>query len=317
MAKFNQGFKSKLYNYVLTHLPNAHPYKHSWVKSDCPFCGRVQKFGVSISLDRTNCFVCGSHGSVLDLVTELEGLETYSLAKKFIENGTESNYTYHEEKVDLREHRAIFLPDGFKNIRHGDSIIAKSARRYINKRGFDITATSRKGWGYGTSGKYLGYIIIPFTSNGQLTYFNARLFMGSGPRYNNPDNDVTGLGKSFIWYNHDALYMYKTIFLCEGVFNSETIGNKAVASGGKFVSRYQINELIKSPVERVIICLDRDALDKAIDLALKLVDFKKVKVIKFPEGLDANDLGHKKTMKLVYQSRYLTKMDLNIMKRNL
>ncbi|MEG1415159.1 MAG: hypothetical protein RSC49_01015 [Clostridium sp.] len=317
MARFNKGFKSKLYNYVLTHLPNAHPYKHSWVKADCPFCGRTQKFGINISLDRTNCFVCGSHGSVLDLVTELEGLENYSLAKQFIDNGTESNYHYVEEKVTLKEHRAIMLPDGFRNIRLGESTVAKAARSYLISRGFDINTVSRKGWGYGTTGKYFGYIIIPFTAKGELTYFNARLYMGSGPRYNNPDNDVTGLGKSFIWYNHDALYMYKTIFLCEGVFNSVTIGEKAVAAGGKFVSRYQINELIKCPVERVIICLDRDAIDKAVDLALKLVDFKKVKVIKFPEGLDANDLGHKKTMKLIYQSRYLSKLDLNKMKRNI
>ena len=319
MARYNNSFKSKLYNYILTSIPNAHPYKNGWVKADCPFCGKVQKFGVNVSMDRVNCFVCGNNkcNSVLDLVVELEDLETYSSAKQFIESGQESGYTFKEEKYELREHKDILLPEGFRNLSMGTSTIAKSARAYVKGRGFEITKASRNGWGYGTKDKYFGYLIIPFTTEGKLTYFNARLFMGSGPRYNNPESDVTGLGKSFIWYNHDALYMYKTIYLCEGVFNAVTIGDKAVASGGKFVSRYQVNELIKSPVERVILCLDRDAIDKAVELALKLVDFKKIKLIIFPEGLDANDLGHKKTMRLIYNSRYLSKKDLMRMKNNL
>ena len=35
--------------------------------------------------------------------------------------------------------------------------------------------------------------------------------MGAGPKYNNPEVDVTGLGKSFIIYNADALEIYRTV----------------------------------------------------------------------------------------------------------
>ena len=160
-------------------------------------------------------------------------------------------------------------------------------------------------------------MIIPFHENGKLVYFNARLFIGNGPKYNNPETSDTGLGKSFIIYNKDALSMYRMVYLCEGALNAETMGERGIASGGKAVSRYQINEIIKSPVERIIILLDPDAKDKAIELALKLVNYKKVKVVFLPEGTDVNDIGKKKTLKLVYSTPYQDYNKLLTLKHNL
>lgn len=88
------------------------------------------------------------------------------------------------------------------------------------------------------------------------------------------------------------------------------MGERGIASGGKAISRYQINEIIKSPVERVIILFDPDAKDRAIDLALKLVNFKKVKVIFLPEGTDCNDLGRKRTLSHVYKVHYQSYQEL-------
>ena len=173
------------------------------------------------------------------------------------------------------------------------------------------------GWGYGTKGKYFGYLIIPFHEKGQLTYFNARRFIGNGPRYNNPDTSESGLGKSFIIYNKDALEMYKTVFICEGAINAQTMGERGIASGGKAISRYQINEIIKSPVERIIILFDPDAKQNAIDLALKLVQYKKVKVVFLPEGKDVNDLGRKETLRRVYQVHYQNYQELLQLKMQL
>ena len=88
------------------------------------------------------------------------------------------------------------------------------------------------------------------------------------------------------------------------------MGERGIASGGKAISRYQINEIIKSPVERIIILFDPDAKDRAIDLALKLVNFKKVKVIFLPEGTDCNDLGRKRTLSYVYKVHYQSYQEL-------
>ena len=159
-------------------------------------------------------------------------------------------------------------------------------------------------------GTTYGYLIIPFYYKGQLRYYNARNVIGKGPRYNNPDKDITGLGKQFIIFNHDALEMYRSVFICEGALNALTIGDRAIATMGKAISQYQVNELLKSQCQRYIILLDPDARSYAVNLALKLVAYKKVKVVFLPEGFDVNDLGKKQTLKLVYQTRYQSYQEL-------
>ena len=301
MAQISNHLKSRLHKYFEIKL-QAFDYRHGWMKSRCPFCGKEMKFGINLGLNRTNCFRCGEHPSAVDLVMHLEGLEKYTDVVRFLENEQFSGYVFKEEAFELKGRKELYLPEGFKLLNQGTSMLAKSARAYVKRRGFDIDTVSKMGWGYGTKGKYFGYLIIPFHEKGQLTYFNARLFIGNGPRYNNPDTSESGLGKSFIIYNKDALEMYKTVFICEGAINAQTMGERGIASGGKKLSRYQINEMIKSPAERFVILLDPDAYKEAIDLALKLCPYKKVKVVKLPEGKDCNDLGRKKVLARVYNT---------------
>jgi DNA primase len=157
---------------------------------------------------------------------------------------------------------------------------------------------------------YLGPFPITFYYQGQLKYYNARNVIGKGPRYNNPDKDITGLGKQFIIFNHDALEMYRSVFICEGALNALTMGDRGIATMGKAISQYQVNELLKSQCERFIILLDPDAKEYAINLALKLVAYKKVKVVFLPDGKDVNDLGRSQTLKLVYATRYQSYQEL-------
>lgn len=316
MAQISNHLKSRMHKYFEIKL-QAFDYRHSWMKSRCPFCGKEMKFGINLGLNRTNCFRCGEHPSAVDLVMYLEGLEKYTDVVRFLENEQFSGYVFKEEAFELKGRKELYLPEGFKLLNQGTSMLAKSARAYVKRRGFDIDTVSKMGWGYGTKGKYFGYLIIPFHEKGQLTYFNARLFIGNGPRYNNPDTSESGLGKSFIIYNKDALEMYKTVFICEGAINAQTMGERGIASGGKAISRYQINEIIKSPVERIIILFDPDAKQNAIDLALKLVQYKKVKVVFLPEGKDVNDLGRKATLRRVYQVHYQNYQELLQLKMQL
>ena len=169
----------------------------------------------------------------------------------------------------------------------------------------------------GTIGTTYGYLIIPFYYQGQLKYYNARNVIGKGPRYNNPDKDITGLGKQFIIFNHDALEMYRSVFICEGALNALTMGDRGIATMGKAISQYQINELLKSQCERYIILLDPDAKQYAINLALKLVAYKKVKVVFLPDGKDCNDLGKREVLRLVYNTRYQSYQELIAIRNSL
>ena len=104
--------------------------------------------------------------------------------------------------------------------------------------------------------------------------------------------------------------MYRSVFICEGALNALTLGDRGIATMGKAISAYQVNELLKSSCQRFIILLDPDAKRYAINLALKLVAYKKVKVVFLPDGKDVNDLGKKQTLKLVYQTRYQNYQEL-------
>lgn len=315
--KVQKNFKSKLYTYFVKRL-GAFQYRNGWLRvPTCPFCGRQQKLGINLSTYRTNCFKCNYHSSPAQLIMDVEGLDTYNDLLKFLNTDEYDTYTFTEERVLLREKKELYLPEGFRLITQGSSQLAKSIRGYITKRGFSPGLLSKLGVGYCNKGTLFGHLIIPFYYHGALRYYNARKIFGTGPKYNNPTVDTTGLGKEFIIFNHDALNLYNSIFICEGALNALTLGERAIATMGKSISAYQVNELIKSSVERFIILLDPDAKDYAINLGLKLVAHKKVKVVFLPDGTDCNDLGKTKTLKYVYNTRYQTYKDLIQLKNSL
>ena len=303
----NKIIRTKLYSYALKRL-GLREYRRGWLKGNCPDCGRIDKFGMNLSRNRTNCFVCGFHPSPVRLVMDMEGFSNFQETWNYLEayEGRE----YLEPIIERIERIDTVLPDGFKSLVLGDSRLAKTARNYVSGRGFDPEEMAYKGWGYGTRGDYFGYIIIPFYAGGKLIYFNGRRFVGMGPKYMNPKIEDFGLGKSLIMYNIDALALYQTIYLVEGVINAQTMGDQGVATGGKKISHYQISMLIKSDVENVIILLDPDAMEDAIKVSLELTYHKNLKLIELPEGKDVNDIGQKRTLRYVNRSRWLNYNDL-------
>lgn len=303
----NHNIKTKLKEYFVGHL-GFYDYRRGWLKGDCPYCGE-HKFGVNLTMNRSNCFKCGSHPQPIEIVLEVEGFKTKGQVFNYL--GTFEGLDFKEEIIKPHELKTdVKLPDGYINIRRGDSQLGKAARKYVKKRGFDVNKMSMAGWGYGTEGKYLGYLIMPFYINGKLVYYNARKFFGDGPKFNNPLIEDFGLGKNMLVYNVDALDIYKTIWAVESIMNAETIGDHAIGLGGKKISNYQINLILKSPVQKVIIGLDSDAIDDAVKLALRICRYKSVKIVRFPNGKDINDLGRKRTLVRSYRENYLKYNDI-------
>ena len=74
---------------------------------------------------------------------------------------------------------------------------------------------------------------------------------------------------------------------------------------GKAISTYQLSMILRSPVKKVIIGLDDDAIFEAIKLGLKLVHHKKVKILNLPSGKDINDIGKNATKELEKSSPWL------------
>jgi hypothetical protein len=313
---YNKDKQNKLYTYMLNRLSMKN-YRRGWLKGNCPSCGKLSKYGINIGKARTNCFVCGYNPSPIQLVLDIERVDTFNEAWEILNSyGDGLTYEPYEETLE-RDFIIPELPEGYTNIALGDNSLGCKARYYMSNRGFDIGYLSSKGYGYCNKGKYLGYIIIPCFSNGRLIYFYARRFMGGGPRYNNPTTEDFGIGKAKIIYNIDALRIYKRVFLVEGAINADTIGDQAIATGGKFISSWQMNEILKSPVERIVIILDPDALKNAIDAALTLADYKKIKVVHWDGSDDINDIGRTETLKIVHSTRYMGYNDLLRLKHSL
>ncbi len=304
----NKSIRIKFYAYFTKRL-GLEKYRRGWLKGDCPSCGKQNKFGVNIAQDRTNCFVCGYNDKPEEVIKRVEKLDSFSELK-----GLLSDYSDFEVKLEKAEAFQIkedtTLPEGYINIMFGDGLLGNNARAYIKKRGFKLKSVSRKGWGYCTTGKYMGYIICPYYLEGKLVYFNARRYMFNGPRFNNPPVEDFGIGKSMLIYNRDALYLYNRIFVMEGLMNAETVGDNAISFAGKSYSKWQLNEIIKSPVDKVIIALDREAIKLSIKLAFDLIQYKKVKLVIFEDDRDPNDLGRKKFLKLVSKTNYLNYKDI-------
>ena len=300
--KLGKNILYRLNTYFKTRMGMV-DYNKGWLKGDCPDCGKEQKYGINLPSNRSNCFKCGYNRQPFNVMMDNERFTNKHEAMNFLMQFEEMGYV--EPKVERSEEKPVLLPEGFKLILFGDSQWGKSARRYLSNRGFDINELAYSGWGYCTEGKHKGYIIIPFYKNGKLFYFNARLYMGSGPKYNNPKAEDFGIGKSKIIYNVDALKKYEKIYIVESAMNAQTLGDQAIALGGKAISSAQFSEIIKAPANKLVIILDSDATKEAVKQACDLSFHKNVKVIFMPDGKDVNDIGKKRTMKRVHKSKWL------------
>jgi DNA primase len=312
---YNKDFKKKLYHYW-TQKWGMFEYTRGWLKGDCPDCGKL-KFGVNLFSGKANCFSCGDKGTPIKFAMVLEGVNTFQEIAQIIRNYDGQGYASFEKlgNRDKDRERNISLPDEYILVTLGNSRIGKRVRQYLKGRGFNLNRLEEAGVGYCDRGEYLGHIIIPYYHLGELVYFNARRIIGSGSKFNNPKEEETGIGKSTVMYNSEALLTYKTVWLLESATNCLTIGSKATGLGGKTVSDTQLSFILRSPVRRVIIGLDRDAILWAIKIALKLIKHKEVKIIEFPDKRDINDLGKSKSVELAREARYLSYNDLLRLKR--
>lgn len=309
MKQYNSSIKGKLFKYFEGRL-SLKKSTNGWWRCDCVHCGGNHSFGVHLEMYKVKCFKCDHISNPIELLLFIEGLETFQQAWEFLK--IQQEYEAYERMVvkDKVETVLMELPDSFTLLMQGDSLMGKAARTYITKRGFDIEKLSYQGIGYCTNGDYAGYIIFPYYRKGKLIYFQGRKYMGYGPKMHNPSEELYGIGKASLIYNEDALFIYNKIYILESITNALTLGENTIALSGKTISPIQFSKIIQSPCERIIITLDPDAIDKAILMAMQMVHYKRIKLVKLPEEKDVNDIGKKETLKLVHESPYLIYKDL-------
>lgn len=314
MSRYTRDMLGRLTTYFKQKL-RVVPHRTGWLRQGtCPGCGKEKKLGINLYLDRTNCFSCGYHPKPILLVMKLEALDTLNEVHNFLDSFESAEYL--ETSLPMLEEKDVKLPESFTLLEMGTSSLANMARNYMRKRKYDTMKLTLKGVGYCTRGTYKGRIITPFYERGRLVYFNARTYMGIGTKHKNPPVDDFGIGKSQLIYNVDAIHIYKTVYGVESATNALTIGDRAIAFGGKLMSMYQVSKILRSPVKRFIMIWDPDAYWEALHAALAISRHKMVKVIKLPKQYrakfnpDVNDLGWKTTKKFVDAEPWLTYQDV-------
>lgn len=317
--KITKSIKSKLYPYFKHRLGLKKSTK-GFLRGNCPYCGGKFTFGVNIDKLKVNCFKdCGIPRSLLGLVMYLENFETYHELRAFLD--IQEEYAAYDsvfkDTKPLKEYPPITLPEGYTPILSGSGLLANAARKYLRNRGFNLKRLSKSGVGYSLVGQYMGYLIFPFYSRGVLEFFQGRRFASSGPKMQNPKEEDYGIGKTFLIYNRDALFMYTRVYIVESITNALTLGDNAIALLGKTISNYQLSCIIQSPVQEIVIILDPDATMEAVTLALQLIYHKKVKLVYWPGNQDVNDLGKVKTLDLVKSTPYQKYIDFIKLKNQL
>ena len=304
---YSKHLLGKLSTYYKTRL-NMRDYKNGWMKGNCPHCGKIDKFGVNLIANRTNCFVCTENMNPIDTIIHVEGLENRQQVYNYLSIFKDAVYL--EPKVEIHERKSIILPKDFRLLSFGKSEFSKLARTYIKGRGFNIDDLTVRGIGYCTKNEYKGYIIFPFYQQGKLIYYTTRRFISLGSKFKNPNLEDFGIGKSSIIYNIDALAIYNKVRIVESVTNALTLDDRTIAIDGKLISNYQLSCILRSPIKAVEIILDRDAYYDALKIALKLIHHVKVRVILMPTDDDVNKVGRKKVKNIIKKTSWLTYKEL-------
>lgn len=308
MKQYNKSIRGKLFHYFQERLRIKESTK-GWWRCDCVFCGGKYSMGIHMEYSNVKCFKCEEKVDPIQLLMTIENFEKRADAYKFL--SIQQEYEYFEtNSIIKKEYKKVELPDGYHIITSGENLIARSARHYLKKRGFNIDNLAMKGVGYGTEGDYFGYIIFPFYRKGELIYYQGRLFMGAGPKMRNPQDEQFGIGKSQVVYNGDALYIYNRVYIVESITNSLTLGDAAAGINGKSISDQQFSTIMMAPCEKVVIVLDPDAFNNALELGMQMVGYKQVKVVKLPDEVDVNDIGKQKTLKFITSTKWQKYMDL-------
>ena len=217
-----------------------------------------------------------------------------------------SKYEKNKQKDIVR------LPNEFKPLWKGNvSIIKKHALVYLKNRGINMVDIIRYGMGYCEEGLYANRIIVPsYSSDGNLNYFVGRDIYGGGFKYKNPpvSKDVIGFDLFINWN--------EPIVLCEGVFDAIAIRRNAIPLFGKTIPKSLMKKIYEKQVKQIYILLDSDAIMDSIKMTDNLMkNGINVYYVNLSEE-DPSDMGFKKVINLIKETKQTSFSDLMRMKLN-
>jgi DNA primase len=245
------------------------------------------KFNLEVNYKKNvfHCWSCDDHGSLYRLIKQYG---TKKQLKKFQLLKPET-----DEILPKKIYKKLRLPDeyiSFKDVKGGMKLLPqyKQAINYLTGRNITKEIIEKYNIGFCLSGEYENRIIIPsYDNNGELNYFVGRSFLSrTKQKYKNPNVE-----KNDIIFNERLINWDEPVYLVEGVFDSIFLPN-SIPMLGKFISDV-LYEKIYENAKKVIIVLDGDAWQNAVDLYYKIDCGKlmgKVWIVELPYDKDIADL---------------------------
>ena len=266
------------------HYPNR-----GQISFNCPVCddGR-NKHNLEVNYIENvfKCWSCGdsenTHGSLTKLFNKYGNKKQKKLYQVF-----------KPETVVKREKKkkTLKLPTGYTLFKDSSTVypVRKQALNYLYNRGISDYMIEKYQIGFCDKGDHAGRIVIPsYDSKGELNYYIARSWNPSSKaKYKNPEAEKD---KIIFWEN--LIDWNKDIFLVEGAFDGIFLDN-AIPMLGKHMSELLFNTIYKKANKDIIICLDSDAWENALNLYHELSGgtlWGRIKLIKLPDEKDIADL---------------------------
>jgi DNA primase len=187
--------------------------------------------------------------------------------------------------------KQLKLPEGFTLFKDSSPVypVRRAAINYLHNRGITDLMIEKYRIGFCDKGDHAGRIVIPsYDSKGELNYYIARSWNPmSRAKYKNPEAEKD---KIIFWEN--LIDWNKDIYLVEGAFDGLFVEN-SIPMLGKHMSELLFNTIYKKAKGNVIICLDADAWQNAVNLYHELHGgelWGRIKLIKLPDDKDIADL---------------------------
>lgn len=309
--------------YVLDLQPDAQRSGGNLVVT-CPRCEKEKLWILVVDRDDVRapawrCFSkdCSDSGrTALSLVRRMEDCDTFRALEQI------ARYARGNQPiVDLRrlveerlvgevevwseDGEAIPLPDEFIPVRADHH--QRDLPPYFAERGIGPKKALRYGMGWCEEGYFRNRLVIPVTRGGEVLFFVARYMQKVPPlckadrlpckRCGGKDKHKRlkktlypkGSKSGRHLFNFDRARNCPTIRIVEGVLDAVHVGRSAVATFGTTLSQYQLELLMRTAAEEIVIMWDRDALADARELALRLADLWRVRVVELPDARDPDE----------------------------
>ena len=333
--------------YVLDKCPDAQRSGGNLVVT-CPRCEKPKLWVLVVDRDdvRAPAWQCFSGdcsdrgGGALSTVRRLEDCDTFAalqLISKF-QKGNQpiidlrrlvEDRLAGEVEVWREEGELVPLPDEFIPVRSDHH--RRDLHPYFAERGIGPKKALRYGLGWCESGYFRDRMVVPVTRGDDVAFFVARYLAKHPPRCKADKLPCTRCGgtdaheriKKVLYpkgakpgrylYNFDRARHCKTIRIVEGVLDAIHIGRSAVATFGTSLSQYQLELLMRTDAEEIVIIYDLDVdaklgqsgYEKAKAIAARIADLWRVRVVKLPDARDPDEHTREALLELERQTPVL------------